>query len=105
MYRADPGQGFFHGVGALVHGEHLGAFLGKAYRYRAAIAPAGADAARAGDDDDFSLQSLRHDLTFLVWRLFVWGAVDAGSAQAPSSGGVPSGGMTSKALIVMEIKV
>ena len=42
-----------------VDGENLGAFLGEAHAGGAAIAPAGADAAGAGDDRDLVLASVR----------------------------------------------
>ena len=45
-----------------VDGENLGAFLGKAHAGGAAVAPAGADAAGAGDDGDPALQTSAHDV-------------------------------------------
>src|ERR1019366_764101 len=41
--------------------ENLGAFLGEAHRGSAAIAPAGADTAGAGDNRDPVLQTSAHD--------------------------------------------
>ena len=44
-----------------VDAENLGAFLGKAHRGGAAVAPAGTDAAGAGDNRNASLQASAHD--------------------------------------------
>jgi hypothetical protein len=49
-----------HGVGVLVGRKDPGALLGEDHRHGAAIAPARADAARAGHDCDLALQPSRH---------------------------------------------
>ncbi len=46
-----------------VDSKYLGAFFGEAHGGGAPIAPAGADAARAGNDRNASLQTLAHVYT------------------------------------------
>ena len=52
-------DGFRDAVEIAVDRENFRAFLGKAHRGRAAVAPAGADAAGAGDDRDAVLADVR----------------------------------------------
>ena len=46
--------------------ENLGAFLGKAHAGGAPVAPAGADAAGAGDDGDAALQTSAHGFASIL---------------------------------------
>ena len=68
MLHHDLAAGGFHPLDRLgdaveiaVDRENLGAFLGEAHAGRAPVAPAGADAAGAGDDGDPVLQTSAHD--------------------------------------------
>ena len=68
LMQDDLAAGFLHALDRLggaveiaVDRENLGAFLGEAHAGGAAIAPAGPDAAGAGDDGDLALQTSAHD--------------------------------------------
>src|ERR1700674_2582184 len=61
-HRLDALDGFRGALKIALDTENLGAFLGKPNSSGAAIAPAGADAAGAGDDGDLALQPPAHDL-------------------------------------------
>ena len=54
------GHGLGDAVEIAIGGENLGAFLGETHAGGAAVAPAGADAAGAGDERDAILQASGH---------------------------------------------
>ena len=64
--RLHPLDGLGRAVEIAVDGENLGAFLGEAHAGGAAVAPAGPDAAGAGDDGDLALQTSAHGLACLA---------------------------------------
>src|SRR5579885_1986676 len=60
--RVDLVDGFLGALAVALDGEYFGAFLGKAHAGGAAVAPARADRARAGDDGDPVLETSGHFL-------------------------------------------
>ena len=81
--RRDAGRSFDRFVergGIAIDGKDLRAFLDEAHGRRAAIAPAGPDAARAGDDRDLAFKPRSHRNAADCRRA---GAAGAAFAAAP----------------------